>query len=121
MSNPWFAVQLDRDFITHGYGMGIYYYEKNKPRVIIEGISYDGNILKVKSNNIEINIDSEPDIDFYRNSLYKDWEEWNDKYGVNYGDDDVDFIPWCLKTKKALAIELNLIKNSENESLYIKK
>lgn len=120
MSKKWCAVQLDRDFETGEYGLGIYYYELGKARKIIEGVSYHENVLVVKSGDYEFKITEEPDINFFRNGVYKNWQEWNSRYGYRYEDDNVDFIPWCLKSLKALAIELNLIDNTDNESLYNK-
>ena len=48
--------QLDRDFETGQYGEGIYLYQKDKYRTIIEGISYEGNKLIVKDKTTGNNI-----------------------------------------------------------------
>tara|TARA_B110000285_G_scaffold217141_1_gene265167 strand:- start:326 stop:724 length:399 start_codon:yes stop_codon:yes gene_type:complete len=107
----WFSTQVDRDYITGLYGDGIRLYENNRKYYLIKGESYDEkkNILVVKNNKgHSITLSSEPNIEYFKNTLFKDWGLWDSVYGKFYDDDRCDYKPWAHKDLKSLAAELGL-------------
>jgi len=121
MSN-WFAIDIDRD-ILGGYGpQGLYLYHDNiKNRIEISAISYDENILTVKdTSNNTIQLSDEPNIQLFKDTVYTQWQLWDTQYGAQFDDDRIDYVPWVLKSKEAIAIYFNLIPNNSNQSLFYK-
>ena len=117
----WYVAQLDRDMITGGYGQGIYLYTPNK-RIIIEGISFIDDVLIVKNvssgNGYTFTLEGEPDLNKFEEVTHAHWIAWQKQNGKDYGDDDIDFKPYALKSTRAIAQELELIKRDDYESLH---
>tara|TARA_B100001248_G_C27212403_1_gene376413 strand:- start:127 stop:603 length:477 start_codon:yes stop_codon:yes gene_type:complete len=125
----YIALEIDRRFWCDktrrggGYGNGIQLHDLNNPDYfnykLIEGVSYDGNILKVKDmeTNDIIDIIQEPNLDLYKNTIHREWKNWDLKYG--YKDEDrCDYQPWALVSKDALASNLGLTTNTSEKNMY---
>ena len=100
----WFATDVDRDFYTNYYGDGIRLYISNKENskmgyIIIKIVDFTDGILRVKDNeNNIIELNNEPNIGLFTNTLYNEWEKWDTLYGHTYEEDRTDYKPWVYKT-----------------------
>ena len=114
-------MQIDRDFKTMSYGMGTGYYiyftnenenrnENNKINLTYSSIKFQEyneseNKLTVILDHANTNsqeeevltLTGEPDTKLFENTLYKDWENWDKKFG-KYDEDRSDYEPWCLNS-----------------------
>ena len=106
----WFAVQVDRDFETiYGDGNPRLYIKNMRSYVIINRASYDKdkNILKVwDEKNKEFVLDTEPDQEWFKSSVYAHWKTFDEMFGKMLMDDRSDYEPWSYNSIKSLAIEL---------------
>ena len=106
----WFATHIDRDFQYGGYGTG-------KPRLYIKenlytditALSFENGVLKVKDEwGDEFCLRNEPDNEWFRQTVYKKWEEFDQKMK---GDEDrVDYEPWAYNSLEAIAAEFKLVE-----------
>ena len=113
----WFATQVDRDFDTHHYGDGTRLYKPNGTYILIQGVSYDPetNTLIGRSSGHTFSINTEPNSDLFKSTVYKRWKHWDNIYGEHQGEDRCDYEPWMLDSIKALAIELEVYTPKEDE------
>ena len=119
----WFATQVDRDFKTGRYGQGIRLYIKDIPNyLIIEGIKYENGKLTLRSNNLQFDLENEPNNNFFENTIYSEWKEWHEKNGKNF-EDWTDYEPWAYNSLQGLAEEFGLysIDDKLNELSLNKK
>ena len=121
----WFAVEIDRDYKTHSYGNGVrLYLDSSTNYTIVQGISYENNILTLKDATGKIIVlNKEPNNLLFENSVHNDWVKWDKKYGECYEQNRNDYEPWAFNSLKALAFEFNLYKLRPGEILnnYFKK
>ncbi len=122
----WFATQVDRDFENGAYGDGIRLYLKdNYPfYILIEGASYNnGNlVLKNAKSNEQIVLSTEPENSLFETTIFPQWKTWDDKYGKD-DEDRTDYEPWAFDSLKSLAMEFDLykLKDGETVSTFYKK
>ena len=119
----WFATQVDRDFNNNYYGTGIRFYSKNFSELSyteIEGISFEKNHLKVKDiNGYEFTINTEPNNEMFKETLYKEWKNWDKINGKMMEDNRSDYEPFAIKSLAYLASVLGVHKNNSGESPYL--
>jgi hypothetical protein len=106
----WFATHIDRDFQYGGYGNG-------KPRLYVSDniyahitpMAYRGGVLTVKDEwGDTFDITTEPDNEWFRQTLYKKWLKFDEKM---VGDEDrSDYEPWAYNSLEAIAAEFKLTK-----------
>ena len=117
----WFVTQVDRDFKTRYYGEAQpRLYTTQTDYILITGVLYKDGILVVKDNKgnlIELN--DEPNNTLFENSLYKEWKEFDNRFG-KFDDDRTDYEPWAYNSIKALACELKLC-NEKGVQMYHNK
>lgn len=119
----WFATEVDRDFKTKLYGDGyrLYLEVLNGEYLLVEGISYENKILKLKeSGGAIIEISNEPNLKLFEDTIFKDWKEFDEKYG-QYDEDRTDYEPWAYRSRYAFAQELNLVEHNDNVKMYHNK
>ena len=118
----WFATQVDRDFINGMYGEGHpRLYREGQCYVLITGISYEKGILKVKDdldNIIELN--TQPDNEYFSNTLLNQWKVFDEKYGKN-DENRSDYEPCAYNSLDSLAMELKLLERDGIKIFYGKK
>ena len=109
----WFATHIDRDFQYGGYGNG-------KPRLYVSDnvyghitpISFVNGVLTVKDEwGDTFNLTNEPDNNWFRQTLYKEWLKFDEKM---VGDEDrSDYEPWAYNSLEAIAAEFKLTEAPE--------
>ena len=109
----WFATHIDRDFQYGGYGNG-------KPRLYVSdniytyitGLIYKDGTLTVKDEwGDTFDITTEPDNEWFKDTVYKKWEKFDEKM---VGDEDrADYEPWAYNSLEAMAAEFNLTEEPE--------
>lgn len=111
----WFATHIDRDFQYGGYGNG-------KPRLYISdnvytyitGLIYRDGILTVKDEwGDTFDITTEPDNEWFKDTVYKKWEKFNEKMVDD--EDRSDYEPWAYNSLEAMAAEFNLTEEPEKK------
>ncbi len=109
----WFATQVDRDFNTGRYGDGIRLYDINAGTyTIISGVSFkDGTLIVKNSEGETFTLNTQPNIESFKESLFKEWKDWDTKYGKN-DEDRTDYEPWCYNSLETLAMDLGLFAKS---------
>lgn len=124
----YIALEIDRKFWCPetgrggGYGNGIQLHDLRNPGYfnykIIEGVSYENKVLKVKNNETGeiIEITKEPNLELYKNTIHKEWKNWDLKYGHLDEENRSDYQPWALISKDALAANLGLIQYNSDVS-----
>lgn len=121
LKDMWFATQVDRDFQTNNYGDGtrLYMDAFDGEYKLVTGYLFDGTILKVKDKYGDIiELKSEPENIKFENTLYKDWKEWDTKYGSFY-EDRTDYEPWAYDSLKSLAIELGVYESKDDSHVQM--
>ncbi len=123
--SSYFVLQIDRDFTTNEYVTGLrLVIDKVDDFIIyddIKGISFENDKLIVSTKNNEMfELINEPHNDLFKKTIYKGWKDWDSKYGKYQDEARVDFEPWSLNSKKAIAKSLNLI-NEKDILLYFEK
>ena len=116
-TNFWFATQVDRDFKTYKYGedQPRLYYNNSEDYVLIEGVSYENDILIVKDSNNKLYIlEDEPDNTKFETTLHRDWTIKKNTHKLLWNEDRYDYEPWAYNSKKSLANELKFY-NQENK------
>ena len=127
----WFAVDIDRDYTDGNYGDGIRIYIdsledptdniENLKYCVVNGVSYDEslNILTLQDESGEnFILENEPDNIYFNNTLYHDWEMWDNKWGPGMEEDRGDYKPWALNSLESLAVELKVHSNSVIRKYY---
>ena len=118
----WFALQIDRDFITRTYGDGIRLYlalDLDKYYIIKSG-TYKDDVLTISTKCGEtFTLKTEPNNKLFSESIYKLWEVYDKKYLCD-DENRVDYEPWALNSKKALAIEMKLFTENDVIMYYNK-
>ena len=104
----WFATHIDRDFQYGGYGNG-------KPRLYVSDNIYahitpliyrDGTLTVKDEWGDTFDLTTEPDNEWFENTLYKKWLKFDQKM---VGDEDrVDYEPWAYNSLEAIAAEFKL-------------
>ena len=110
----WFAVHVDRDFMSMEYGEGVRLYYGANDCVVIHKKSYnpDTKSLTVKDDNgKEYILDNPPNNEDFDLYLYKIWELWDEKYGPYQGDERLDYEPWAYNSIESLASEFGFIEH----------
>lgn len=116
-TNFWFATQVDRDFKTLKYGedQPRLYYNNSEDYVLIEGVSYENDILIVKDSNNKLYIlEDEPDNTTFESTLHREWKIKEQTHKQLWREDLYDYEPWAYNSKKSLANELKFY-NQENK------
>tara|TARA_B110000261_G_C13042503_1_gene340877 strand:- start:801 stop:1166 length:366 start_codon:yes stop_codon:yes gene_type:complete len=118
----WFSTQVDRDFQTGMYGYGIRLYNLDLHYYLITGVSYDEekNILVVKNKGHNIILSTEPNTDYFKNTLLTYWRNWDNSVGKHYEEDRCDYKPWAHTSLAALAAELGLHSSGSVNVMYIR-
>ena len=111
MKLRWFATHIDRDFKNGSYGKG-------KPRMYVSNdlyasitpLGYKSGVLTVKDEWGDIfNLTTEPDNEWFRNSLYQEWLKFDTKM---LGDEDrSDYEPWAYNSIESIASHFGFIKH----------
>ena len=123
----YFVAQIDRDFTGHDFlDSGDRLYTDCKIYVMITGVSYNkdtGELIVKNEYGENIILNNEPNIQKFKNTLYRDWQVYHKKRYPTKADEDADscdYEPWVYKDKRSIAISLNLLQSENNESLYIR-
>ena len=71
-------------------------------------MAYRGGFLTVKDEwGDTFNLTNEPDNNWFRQTLYKEWEKFDEKM---VGDEDrSDYEPWAYNSLEAIAAEFKLV------------
>ena len=121
-NDDWFAIQVDRDFLTGLYGEGIQlYFTKNiKKYYILKKATFEDNVLTVYTKCGKAwSLLKEPDNETFENTIYQIWKRCDELYFK--GDENrTDYEPWALNSIQALAIEMNALRMYD-VLLYYKK
>ena len=119
--SSYFICQMDIDFKTRIYGEDtprLYLNENNYINII--GVSYDNCILIVKDDfDNHLKLEKEPNNDVFEKTLYKEWKNFDDKYGIN-DKNRSDYEPMAYNSLESVAIELKLL-NKKDVKLYHNK
>ena len=123
MSSQWAMYHVDRDFTNGMYGGDLRLIsERIDDYREVKGISYDEEKLILKTNGgQEIILENEPSIEFFKSTIYKQWQVWHKsvyptKEVEDADEDSCDYEPWALKDKNSITSELGLIKNKETSN-----
>lgn len=104
----WFATHIDRDFQFGGYGTGKpRFYVNENIFAEITPISFVNGVLTVRDEwGDTFNLKNEPDNEYFRQTVYKKWEKFDEKM---VGDEDrPDYEPWAYNSLEAIAAEFKL-------------
>lgn len=119
----WYAVQVDRDFLTGEYGEGpprlyfnsnIYIYE-----LIKSATYYNGKLTITTDKQKTYYLNTEPNNKTFKSSLFASWKMDDEKFLKN-DDNRCDYEPWAFNSIEALAIELNVL-NKDGVQMYYNK
>lgn len=107
----WFAIHIDRDFKNGSYG-------NSKPRMYVADniytyitpLAYSEGVLTVKDEWGDIfNISTEPDNNWFSNTIYQEWLIFDKKME---GDEDrLDYEPWAYNSIESIAYKFGFIKH----------
>lgn len=111
MKLRWFATHIDRDFQYGCYGNGKpRMYVSNDVYTYITPLDYKDGALTVKDEWGDIfNLTTEPDNEWFRNSVYQEWLKFDAKM---IGDEDrSDYEPWAYNSIESIAYKFGFIEN----------